>query len=692
MENMVQWVDECHENSAFVRDENLRLLRRLCEDALLLGDAESDCSGGESSRGGDGGSKEVEGGSAAGATEEDSGGSEGGGGGDEQKKGGVGGTDRDDDGKRHDGDGGNESEGGDAAPALECEGKEEKDGGYLANPTPSSPTALNENNETSDTAAAAVATPDQSKPQQRQQKKQPQQQPQVSVSLKEYGSTAYGLALPDSDLDYVLVVTTNNNHNNNRDTNNRDNNHLPSRGGEYVEGRDDVEGVGSEVSGCTLCSSNTDSSSSTGSRSSSRSSSKDSHQNGATTAAASSTTTSSTSTSSSNNTSNNNGYQLSRAKQLEYLGLVAAKLSSCSWVSNMTYISTAGVPVIKYVGVGGRHVDVSCMGSSHQGLRTHAFLTSEVKARPCLRPLVLVLKQLLRDHELDEKARGGLSSFGLFVVVRCFLAWHEAMLEQMKLFRTQQQQQQLQQQHQQQLQLQQQQLQQQQLQQKGGGKQQKGGRRNNNKSKNKGSSGDLVGLGSEAVGDELGGGGGVGSAAEVWDGERGQDGIVGDEDDDDKSVGWLLLAFLEQHATQLDYRQLAFTVHGYAQRFDTTTSPSPSEPQPQHPSPSSSSGGFGGNDEQQQQHQQQSSSVVTPTPYGDQAMVVVDPFDAAGRNIARGLYRLSLLEGVLRAAHQGLSQRGARLESLVNTRPPPPQLLLAAANAATATSPTTEGV
>jgi len=380
---------------------------------------------------------------------------------------------------------------------------------------------------------------------------------------------------------------------------------------------------------------------------------------------------------------------------------VAVQLETAAWVRNLTFIKTAQVPVLKYVGVGGLRVDLSCLGSSHQGLRTHGYLTQEVSARPALRSLVVVLKQLLRDHGLDDNARGGLSSFGLFVVVRCFLAWHEAMLAQMQM---------------------QMQMQNSFLAGGGGGgsgggsavggdegrvgldRKQRGGRSRGSKGAHKNKQQALSRWGEEggvAAASQEGGSwsgelagawsqgpppspgtperkrqvGGVEqspppsstttTAAEAEAAVGGDEGGGGSEfvaavEDGEKSVGWLLLAFLEQHATQLDYGCLAFTVQGYAPRMAAGLL------EQQH--------GLGA---------AQLADFDSADP-----MVVVDPFDlVSGRNVARGLYRLSLLRGVLRNAHESLSQRGARLASLVNTRPPPLPPLSPASSLPPAASP-----
>lgn len=60
-------------------------------------------------------------------------------------------------------------------------------------------------------------------------------------------------------------------------------------------------------------------------------------------------------------------------------------------------------------------VDIS-MGVSN-GARAVSFVQRQVQAMPPLRPLVLVLKALLKQHNLNEARLGGLSSYCLLNMV-----------------------------------------------------------------------------------------------------------------------------------------------------------------------------------------------------------------------------------------------------------------------------------
>mmetsp|Transcript_9625 Transcript_9625/g.12633 ORF Transcript_9625/g.12633 Transcript_9625/m.12633 type:complete len:655 (+) Transcript_9625:28-1992(+) len=220
-----------------------------------------------------------------------------------------------------------------------------------------------------------------------------------------------------------------------------------------------------------------------------------------------------------------NAFTLTRNQQLDYLEKVYEALSVETWVQHLTFVKTAGIPVIKFKGIGERPIDLSCLGLHHHGLRTQHLLQDQLSAKPHLRALVLVLKQLVKDHELT--ASGGISSYALFLVTACFLSWHHLMMQNM--------------------------------------------------------------------------------------------------DTSHVSLGWILLAFLEQHSAVLDYRALVFTVNGYEPR------------------------------------------TMDWAHFSQDIMAVLDPFDDQ-RNVTRGLYRVSHFTGTLRTSWMALN-KGESLSSILNTRP-----------------------
>ena len=66
-------------------------------------------------------------------------------------------------------------------------------------------------------------------------------------------------------------------------------------------------------------------------------------------------------------------------------------------------------------------LDVSFEGANHNGLVTNTFVQRTLAERPDVKPLTLVLKQFLAERSLDKPYLGGLSSYGLLVLVLRFL-------------------------------------------------------------------------------------------------------------------------------------------------------------------------------------------------------------------------------------------------------------------------------
>lgn len=124
------------------------------------------------------------------------------------------------------------------------------------------------------------------------------------------------------------------------------------------------------------------------------------------------------------------------------LGLVVDRNFTAPWESMMDHIRRladqlaltgscahlqvipAAMPVVKFLMPTGLAVDVTCVGEHHHGIRASKVICAELEQRPAMRPLVLVLKALLRQHGMGDVLCGGLSSFGLCLLVAAYLAWH----------------------------------------------------------------------------------------------------------------------------------------------------------------------------------------------------------------------------------------------------------------------------
>lgn len=66
-------------------------------------------------------------------------------------------------------------------------------------------------------------------------------------------------------------------------------------------------------------------------------------------------------------------------------------------------------------------LDVSIEGAQHNGLLANRVIADLLQESPALRPLVLVLKQFLKERGLMESYSGGLSSYGLVLMAARYL-------------------------------------------------------------------------------------------------------------------------------------------------------------------------------------------------------------------------------------------------------------------------------
>eukprot|EP00727_Mastigamoeba_balamuthi_P001586 m51a1_g11424 hypothetical protein (413) ;mRNA; f:11986-13904 len=93
---------------------------------------------------------------------------------------------------------------------------------------------------------------------------------------------------------------------------------------------------------------------------------------------------------------------------------MAQLLTTSGIARNVNIISSARVPIIKAVDAAtGYHVDIS-FGTD---LTSCHFIADQMVLNPVARPVVLVLKQLLRQRGLNETYTGGLGSYALSLMV-----------------------------------------------------------------------------------------------------------------------------------------------------------------------------------------------------------------------------------------------------------------------------------
>lgn len=88
-------------------------------------------------------------------------------------------------------------------------------------------------------------------------------------------------------------------------------------------------------------------------------------------------------------------------------------------IRSQLVIRGARIPILKLSLHSGLQVDVSICNDS--GLKAVQYLQQACTTLPALRPLVLVLKLLLREHSLNDVATGGLGSWALANMVMAHL-------------------------------------------------------------------------------------------------------------------------------------------------------------------------------------------------------------------------------------------------------------------------------
>ncbi len=105
----------------------------------------------------------------------------------------------------------------------------------------------------------------------------------------------------------------------------------------------------------------------------------------------------------------------------DFVRQLARHLNQQKWVQIVKTIERAAVPIIKVTATfqeaAGIQLDLSFDSPSHRGLSTCAFVRGVCAEYPMLVPLTLVLKQFLVTKGLNDPYSGGLSSYGLVLMV-----------------------------------------------------------------------------------------------------------------------------------------------------------------------------------------------------------------------------------------------------------------------------------
>ena len=106
-----------------------------------------------------------------------------------------------------------------------------------------------------------------------------------------------------------------------------------------------------------------------------------------------------------------------------FLSKLYSKLLAKPWVKEHKYIDTTAIPIIKLVSNDkyNFHIDISVENENHFGLKTVELVKSYLKAYDVLEPIILALKTLLNNGGLNNPYTGGLSSYGLILMVVSYI-------------------------------------------------------------------------------------------------------------------------------------------------------------------------------------------------------------------------------------------------------------------------------
>lgn len=100
------------------------------------------------------------------------------------------------------------------------------------------------------------------------------------------------------------------------------------------------------------------------------------------------------------------------------------KLSDKGWISNIKFIESATIPIIKIIAsdyFNNMNIDISIQDSKHYGMKCVNLVKDYISEFEALEPLLYALKNLLKNGNLNNPYTGGLSSYGLILMLVSFL-------------------------------------------------------------------------------------------------------------------------------------------------------------------------------------------------------------------------------------------------------------------------------
>ena len=94
------------------------------------------------------------------------------------------------------------------------------------------------------------------------------------------------------------------------------------------------------------------------------------------------------------------------------------------WIKESKFIRSATIPIIKITTVdeyNSMPIDISIQDERHFGLKCVDLVKKYITQYECLKPLVLALKNVLKQANLNDPYKGGISSYGLILMIVFFL-------------------------------------------------------------------------------------------------------------------------------------------------------------------------------------------------------------------------------------------------------------------------------
>ena len=94
------------------------------------------------------------------------------------------------------------------------------------------------------------------------------------------------------------------------------------------------------------------------------------------------------------------------------------------WVKDCKLISKASVPIIKLFAIeqyNNMSIDISIQDENHFGLKCVELVKNYIEEYKSLKPLVLAIKNILKRANLNDPYKGGISSYGLILMIVYFL-------------------------------------------------------------------------------------------------------------------------------------------------------------------------------------------------------------------------------------------------------------------------------